>query len=116
MGDLRDHPCERSSDPPDGAGAMPELAPATRSVLDDVHRYLSHKRTEFFDIVEGQPPQCATRLRQFADDPPKSYWPHEKLERLVETVERSGVDGMIVFCEGHLHKYGLWETAKSLFA
>ena len=30
MGDLTDHPCERNSGLPDGAGAMPELAPATR--------------------------------------------------------------------------------------
>ena len=86
------------------------------SNLDNAHRYLSHKRAEFFEVVEGQPANFAERLRQFADDPPTSYWPKEKLERLVETVERSGVDGMVLFCEGHLHKYGLWETAKSLFA
>ena len=117
---------------------MPELAPATRrelgeetaaggggdltdhpreqrSGLDDAHRYLSHKRDEFFDVTEGSPAQFAERLRAFADDPPKSYWPKQKLERLVETVERSGVDGMVIFSEGHMQKYGLGDTARSLF-
>ncbi|HXH61887.1 MAG TPA: putative glycoside hydrolase [Fimbriimonadaceae bacterium] len=83
--------------------------------LRDAQRYLSHRRSDFFDVVEGAPAGFATELRVFAEDPPKEYWPHEKFERLVETVEQSGVDGMVVFCEGHLHQYGLWETAKSIF-
>ena len=35
MGDLTDHPCERSSDLPVGAGAVPEFAPATPSDVPD---------------------------------------------------------------------------------
>ena len=85
--------------------------------LRDAQRYLSHKRAEFFAVpASGTPPHFATELRVFADGPPKSYWPKEKLERLVATVERSGVEGIVLFCEGHLHQYGLWETAKALFA
>lgn len=85
--------------------------------LRDAQRYVSHKRDQFFAVpASGTPPPFAAELRVFADSPPKSYWPKQKLERLVETIERSGVDGMVLFCEGHLHQYGLWETAKGLFA
>ncbi|MFI5386533.1 MAG: hypothetical protein ACHQ50_10485, partial [Fimbriimonadales bacterium] len=40
----------------------------------------------------------------------KTFSP-EKFERVVETIHGTGVDGLIVFCEGHLHQYGLWEAA-----
>ncbi len=85
--------------------------------LRDAQRYVSHKRDQFFSVPSGgSAPAFATKLRIFADNPPKSYWPREKLERLVDTVERTGVEGLILFCEGHLHQYGLWETAKALFS
>jgi hypothetical protein len=85
--------------------------------LHDAQRYLSHKRDEWFNVPkDGNPAAFATSLRVFADCPPKGYWPKEKLERLVETVERAGVEGLVLFCEGHLHQYGLWPTAKALFA
>lgn len=84
--------------------------------LRDAQRYLSHKRTEFFKVVSGRAaPVFASRLRAFAEQPPHIFWPHEKLERLAETIERSGVEGLVLFCEGHLNQYGLWETAKGLF-
>jgi len=84
--------------------------------LRDTQRYVSHKRDEFFSVPSGGiAPAFSTRLRVFADSPPKSYWPKEKLTRLVETVERTGVDGLILFCEGHLHQYALWDTARTLF-
>ena len=41
-------------------------------------------------------------------------FPAEKLERVVETIASTGVDGMIMFCEGHLHRYGLWDAARDL--
>ncbi|HTQ12006.1 MAG TPA: putative glycoside hydrolase, partial [Fimbriimonadaceae bacterium] len=40
----------------------------------------------------------------------------EKFERVVETIASTGVEGLIVFCEGHLHRYGLWDAAKQVFA
>lgn len=84
--------------------------------LRDAQRYVSHKRDEFFTVTAGTPAAFAPRLRAFADDPPKAYWPSSKFERLVETVQRTEVDGLVLFCEGHLHHYGLWDTARSLFA
>jgi len=38
----------------------------------------------------------------------------EKFERVVETIASTGVEGLIVFCEGHLHRYGLWEAARRM--
>ncbi len=83
--------------------------------LRDAQRYVSHKRAEFFAIpAGGTPPNFAAELRVFADNPPKSYWPKRKLGRLVETVQSAETQGLVLFCEGHLHQYGLWETVKSL--
>jgi hypothetical protein len=84
--------------------------------LRDAQRYVSHKRGVFFNVPrDGVAPAFATELRTFADSPPKAYWPRQKLERLVETVARAEVEGLVLFCEGHLHQYGLWETARDLF-
>jgi hypothetical protein len=83
--------------------------------LRDAQRYVSHKRDEFFNVAKGTPAAFAARLSAFADDPPKGFWPQQKLERLVETVQRTDVDGLVLFCEGHLHQYGLWDTARNLF-
>ncbi|HVT10840.1 MAG TPA: putative glycoside hydrolase [Fimbriimonadaceae bacterium] len=44
----------------------------------------------------------------------KTFSP-EKFERVVETIHSTGVEGMIVFCEGHLHQFDLWDAAQSLF-
>lgn len=43
-------------------------------------------------------------------------YPARKFERVVETIAETGVAGLAVFCEAQLHRYGLWETARSLFA
>lgn len=83
--------------------------------MRDAQRYVSHKRDDFFNVTKGTPAAFAARLSAFAADPPKGFWPKEKLERLVETVQRTDVDGLVLFCEGHLHQYGLWDTARSLF-
>lgn len=81
--------------------------------LRDAQRYLSHKREEFFNVpADGRAPEFTSRLRVFADSPPKSYWPYQKLERLYETVAATEADGLALFCAGHLDQYGLWETAR----
>ncbi len=36
----------------------------------------------------------------------------EKLLRVIQTIKETGVDGLIVFCEGQLHEYGLWDTVR----
>jgi hypothetical protein len=85
--------------------------------LRDAQRYVSHKRDLFFNVPAGSSaPPCASRLREFANNPPKSYWPKAKLEKLVATLENTGANGLVLFCEGHLHRYGLWDAAKSLFS
>ena len=39
-------------------------------------------------------------------------WPAEKLHRTIEAIAETGVDGLAMFCEGHLHQYGLWDAAR----
>jgi hypothetical protein len=39
----------------------------------------------------------------------------EKLARVVDAIASTGVDGITVFCEGHLHQYKLWEAAREIF-
>ncbi|MFN8140135.1 MAG: family 10 glycosylhydrolase [Fimbriimonadales bacterium] len=58
-------------------------------------------------LISGNAPNISHR------DIAKSYWPAEKLSRVVQTVENAGVEGLVFFCEGHLNEYGLWDAAKS---
>jgi len=39
----------------------------------------------------------------------------DKLARVVDTIASTGVDGMIMFCEGHLHQFGLWDAVRGMF-
>jgi hypothetical protein len=43
-------------------------------------------------------------------------FPAEKLARVVDTIHSTGVDGMIMFCEGHLHQYGLWDAVRQMLS
>lgn len=43
-------------------------------------------------------------------------YPAKKLERTVETIAATGADGMITFCEGQLHEFGLWDAAREINA
>ncbi len=47
---------------------------------------------------------------------PASEWPHSKLERTVERIAATGVEGVCLFCEGQIQHYGMWETVRDLFA
>lgn len=42
-------------------------------------------------------------------------YPPSKLHRVLERVERTGVEGVVLFCEGHLHEFGLWDAAREAF-
>lgn len=56
-----------------------------------------------------------TQFYAFMKAVPTCYWPKDKLVRLVEAISETGVDGMSLFCEGHLHQYGLWDTLTDLW-
>jgi hypothetical protein len=55
------------------------------------------------------------RVGAFRSRPPGSYWPKEKVTRVIERVRSTGVSGLTMFCAGHLEHYGLWDTAKAAF-
>jgi hypothetical protein len=45
---------------------------------------------------------------------PSGPYPASKLERVVETIAGTGVDGYITFCEDQLHRYGLWDAVTAI--
>jgi hypothetical protein len=40
----------------------------------------------------------------------------EKLFRVLERIESTGIEGVVLFCEGHLHEFGLWDAIREAFA
>lgn len=51
----------------------------------------------------------------FKEEPDGPY-PEEKVERVVEVIRSSGAEGMVIFCDEQLDRYGMWPVAKRLFA
>lgn len=43
-------------------------------------------------------------------------YPPEKLHRVIDAIAETGVEGLAMFCEGHLHQYGLWDAAREALA
>jgi hypothetical protein len=56
------------------------------------------------------------QLRRFVEDVPKSFWPREKMERVIERVASTGVEGISIFSEGQIGGYGLWDCFREAFA
>jgi hypothetical protein len=51
----------------------------------------------------------------YYEEEPNGPYPAEKLRRVVERVANTGAKGVVLFCEGHLHRYGLWDAATEIF-
>jgi len=49
----------------------------------------------------------------FRNNVPEGYWPAEKLNRLLDTIANTGVDGFALFCIGHLDEYHLWGSLRA---
>ncbi len=60
--------------------------------------------------------QSGSPLELENDSVAKSFWPTEKLLRVIETVAAQNSAGIVLFCEDHLHKYGLWDAVTDAFA
>jgi hypothetical protein len=60
--------------------------------------------------MRANPVAARPALEGFLKAIPASYWPSEKLTRLIDTIEESGVQGFALFCVGHLDQYQQWDT------
>jgi len=54
-------------------------------------------------------------LDAFVGDLPKSYWPKDKVSRVIDTIKSTGVEGLTIFCAGQLSQYGAWDTVRNSF-
>ena len=45
---------------------------------------------------------------------PNGPFPAKKLERVIEVVNAAGVDGIVIFCDEQIERYGMWDAAKVL--
>jgi hypothetical protein len=52
-------------------------------------------------------------LSAFMDAIPAAYWPTDKLSRVIDVFEESGVDGFALFCVGHLDPYSQWDVLRN---
>jgi hypothetical protein len=52
-------------------------------------------------------------LSSFMEAIPAAYWPTDKLTRVIDVFEESGVDGFALFCVGHLDPYSQWDVLRN---
>jgi hypothetical protein len=41
---------------------------------------------------------------------PASFWPNDKLPRVIDVFEQADVEGFALFCVGHLDPYSQWQV------
>jgi hypothetical protein len=58
----------------------------------------------------------AKAFAQFAQNVPGVYWPKEKLFRTIERIKSTGVNGISIFCEEQIERYGLWDAVHEAFS
>jgi hypothetical protein len=56
------------------------------------------------------------KLNEFLANIPPGYLPPEKLVRTLETVKKTGVEGIIIFSAGGLSSSRLWDTVEAFFS
>lgn len=54
-------------------------------------------------------------LKDFRCQTPVGYYPADKLHRLIDRIEATGVEGISLFCDAHLDEYGLRSALRERF-
>jgi hypothetical protein len=67
-------------------------------------------------VASFEPYKARKALDDFLSKIPDSFWPSDKLPRLIDTIEATGVDGFALFCVEHLNQYGQWELLRKRLA
>ena len=70
------------------------------------HSYLENKITK--DTFREE-------IQKILSDPPPGFFPEEKLIRTIQTVKKTGVDGVAIFSAGIIQRNKLWPAVKKAF-
>ena len=81
-----------------------KIAPRIRIAAPDAYEKLTAA------LAKGDHAAFQAEFNSFANNLPHAYWPKEKFVKVLERIKSCYVEGISIFCEGHLHQYGLWET------
>lgn len=102
----------RANAPAEARVALASIGSRLRSVAPELHdRLASWAATP----REPERPALQDAFSAFLQHVPPAYWPAEKLTRTLDRIRGTGVEGVCLFCEGHLHQYGLWDTLADAF-
>ena len=73
-------------------------------------RSTSSDTAEALGALRNDPERAQAALDNFLSAIDGSYWPGDKLTRLIDTFEAANVDGFALFCVGHLDSYSQWDV------
>jgi len=122
--DEEERPLARLQSLLDGNASAPEIeadfekiAPRLKIAARDLHgRIRAWLKKSGQKDFEKERRGIAADFSAFRKNIPPSYWPKEKLVRTIECVKATGVEGLVMFCEGHLPHYGLYDVVKEAFS
>ncbi len=72
-----------------------------------------HRQKEWARDFEALYIGIATNFLFFEE--PEGPYPPEKMRRVIETIESTGVPGMVIFCNDQLDRYGMWDVVRAKF-
>jgi hypothetical protein len=96
---------------PQVSALRPEVADAVQAWLDAAGRGNAHP-----EEVHARRDRAADALDDFRRHAPASYWPDDKVHRVIETIRDAGAGGICVFCQEQLESFGKWEAVREAFA
>ena len=77
-------------------------------LVEERLRRSSPETCDAISALSHDPTKARVALDEFLLAIPATYWPSEKVTRLLDTIESTGVDGFALFCVGHLDAYSQW--------
>lgn len=77
------------------------------AVLRQAYQAFEEKRISEQNLVE--------EMQKILRDPPPGFYPEEKFLRAIETVMKSGADGIVIFSAGILTRNKLWPALEKAF-
>lgn len=111
-------PLSRMRDLLSSGGSMEELRSSYEKIGGRLNQYAPDLNKSIADYLRTQKDREATlkKLTQFTGNLPPGYLPPEKLVRTLETVKKTGVEGIVIFSAGGISSAQLWDTVGSFFA
>jgi hypothetical protein len=87
---------------------------AARKAVAPIRERLTQASSETLQAIDqGSPESAAASLENFMANIPASFWPSDKIGRVIDVFDQAGVDGFALFCVGHLDPYAQWDTLRT---